>query len=115
MMSPPTGDGPIIPETAPERNTVDGLLETGWLLVAILVPLGANLWARQPFEPPKAALLRSLTWVMAGLWLADCLLARCHWQLGRPVAAREALERALQLDPDNAAALALRQAVGAGP
>ncbi len=51
-------------------------LEAGWLLTAILVPLAINLWARQPFEPPKAALLRTLAWLMAGLWLADCLLIR---------------------------------------
>ncbi len=38
-----------------ERNLADGLLEVGWLLVAILVPLGVNLWASQPFEPSQAA------------------------------------------------------------
>ncbi len=52
------------------------MLEVGWLLVAVLVPLAINLWARQPFEPTKAALLRTLTWLMAGLWLTDCLLTR---------------------------------------
>ncbi|MCP4544179.1 MAG: tetratricopeptide repeat protein [Chloroflexi bacterium] len=49
-------------------------LEMGWLLVAILVPLWVNLWAQQPFEFSKAALLRTLVWVMVGVWLADCLL-----------------------------------------
>jgi len=62
-------------------HAADALLEAGWLLVAILTPLGVNLWARQPFEPPKAALLRSLVWLMAGVWLASCLLAhRSPWR-----------------------------------
>jgi O-antigen ligase/Flp pilus assembly protein TadD len=52
-------------------------VEMGWLLVAILVPLWVNLWAQQPFEFPKAALLRTLVWVMVGAWSAGCLLG---WQ-----------------------------------
>lgn len=50
------------------------LLEIGWLLTATLVPLWVNLWADQPFEPSKAALLRSLVWLVAGVWLIECLL-----------------------------------------
>jgi putative inorganic carbon (HCO3(-)) transporter len=61
--------------TSGEGTLADTLLETGWLLTAILVPLAINLWARQPFEPPKAAVLRSLVWVMAGIWIADCLVS----------------------------------------
>lgn len=53
---------------------IDTLLEVGWLLVAVLVPLAVNLWAKQPFEPAKAALLRSLVWLMAAVWLAGCAL-----------------------------------------
>jgi putative inorganic carbon (HCO3(-)) transporter len=56
-------------ENASKTALLDDLLEIGWLLVAILVPMGINLWARQPFDPPKAAILRSLVWVMAGVWL----------------------------------------------
>jgi putative inorganic carbon (HCO3(-)) transporter len=56
------------------------LLEMGWLLVVILVPLWVNLWAQQPFELSKAALLRTLVWVMAGVWSADCWLT---WQSPR--------------------------------
>jgi hypothetical protein len=40
----------------PTENLGDALLEAGWLLVAILVPLIVNLWARQPFDPPKVAI-----------------------------------------------------------
>jgi O-antigen ligase/Tfp pilus assembly protein PilF len=47
------------------------LVEIGWLTLAILVPLWINLWADQPFELSKVLLLRSVTWLLAGLWLAD--------------------------------------------
>ena len=60
----------------PEHRPLDTVLEIGWLLTAALVPLLVNLWGRQPFELPKAALLRSLVWVMVAVWLADLLLAR---------------------------------------
>ncbi len=52
------------------------LLEVAWLLIALLIPLAVNLWAQQPFEPSKAALLRTLVWAMAGLWLVGGLLER---------------------------------------
>ena len=51
-------------------------VEVGWLLIALLIPLAVNLWAQQPFEPSKAALLRTIVWAMAGLWLAGGLLER---------------------------------------
>ncbi|MFN2290687.1 MAG: O-antigen ligase family protein [Anaerolineae bacterium] len=54
----------------------DSLLEASWLLAAILTPLAVNLWGSQPFEPFKAALLRSVVWVMVGLWLAGGLAVR---------------------------------------
>ncbi len=88
------------------------VLEICWLLVALLVPLAVNLWARQPFEPPKAALLRSLVWVMAGLWLVDAMLRpqgyRRLWTGLRrnpllwpvlAVAATQVLSTALAVDP----------------
>jgi O-antigen ligase/Flp pilus assembly protein TadD len=52
------------------------LMEVGWLLIALLIPLAVNLWAQQPFEPSKAALLRTIVWAMVGLWLAGGLLER---------------------------------------
>lgn len=55
-------------------SLVDGLLEVGWLSVAILAPLAVNLWAQQPFDPWKAILVRTLVWAMGALWLADYLL-----------------------------------------
>ncbi|MGQ9600259.1 MAG: hypothetical protein ACUVWZ_12680 [Anaerolineae bacterium] len=92
-----------------ERSPADGLLEAGWLLVAILVPLGVNLWAKQPFEPAKAAVLRSLTWIMTGLWLMEALVGRrvpgCRpqgnplWAPALTVAAFQVLSSVLSVDP----------------
>jgi O-antigen ligase/Flp pilus assembly protein TadD len=50
--------------------------DISWLLLVILGPLGVNLWGRQPFELPKAMLMRTLVWLLAGLVLADYLLTR---------------------------------------
>ena len=66
---------------APKRDDaisqpLHALVEVGWLLIALLIPLAVNLWAQQPFEPSKAALLRTIVWAMAGLWLAGGLLER---------------------------------------
>ena len=92
-----------------ERSPADGLLEAGWLLVAIWVPLGVNLWAKQPFEPAKAAVLRSLTWIMTGLWLMEALVGRrvpgCRlqgnplWAPALTVAAFQVLSSMLSVDP----------------
>ncbi len=45
-------------------------------MLAVLVPLTVNLWGQQPFELSRAALARTLVWALAGLALADALLAR---------------------------------------
>jgi O-antigen ligase len=66
----------FVRRAAPEGRLADGLVEAGWLLTASLTPLVINLWASQPFEPPKAAVMRSLVWIMAGCWLVDCLTTR---------------------------------------
>lgn len=50
------------------------VLEVGWLITALLIPLWVNFWAEQPFELSKALLLRSLAWLLAGLWMADWLV-----------------------------------------
>ena len=43
----------------------------GWHLLAILAPLWINLWGQQPFDLPKAALVRTLVWVLTGMALAE--------------------------------------------
>jgi O-antigen ligase len=57
-------------QLAPVRS-LDGLLEGGWLLIAVLLPLWVNLWADQPFELSKVLLFRSLVWLLTAAWLAD--------------------------------------------
>jgi hypothetical protein len=99
----------IMPDPGQQHNPLDAVLEMGWLLVALLVPLGINLWARQPFEPSKAALLRSLAWILAGLWLVDGVRSRRFpWRdlRGNPLlwpalafAATALLSTALAVDP----------------
>lgn len=44
-----------------------------WLLLVVLVPLWVNLWGQQPFELPKVSLMRTLVWLLAGLFLTDLL------------------------------------------
>lgn len=44
-------------------------LALGWLLLATIVPLAINLWGQQPFELPKAAIMRTLVWALATLTL----------------------------------------------
>ena len=39
--------------------------------MAILAPLWINLWGQQPFELPKAALVRTLVWLLTGMALAE--------------------------------------------
>lgn len=58
---------------ASELRWVDSILEMGWLIAAVLVPLWVNFWAHQPFELSKVLLLRSIAWLLTGLWLADWL------------------------------------------
>jgi hypothetical protein len=41
---------------APKRDDaifqpLHALMEVGWLLIALLIPLAVKLWAQQPFEP----------------------------------------------------------------
>jgi len=56
------------------RNRIESSLELGWLLVAVFTPLWVNLWGLHLFDYSKAALMRSLVWVMAGIWVASRIL-----------------------------------------
>ncbi len=58
-------------EQLPPVRSSDILLEGGWLLIAVLIPLWVNLWADQPFELSKVLLFRSLVWLLAAAWLID--------------------------------------------
>lgn len=60
------------------------ILETGWLLAAVLTPLWINLWGSQPFDPAKISLLRWLIWLLAAVWLADWLARPRPWRSELP-------------------------------
>jgi len=47
----------------------DGLLEAGWLVALLTIPLFFNIHSERVFEPDKLALLRSLALVMSAVWL----------------------------------------------
>jgi O-antigen ligase len=53
----------------------DQVVEGGWLLIALALPLYFNVYSSRTFEPDKVALFRSLAVVMAGAWLAGRLAA----------------------------------------
>jgi O-antigen ligase/tetratricopeptide (TPR) repeat protein len=63
-------------EQSTARRSLDSLLEGGWLLIAVLLPLWVNFWSDQPFELSKVLLFRSLVWLLAGLWMVDQLVGR---------------------------------------
>ena len=70
----------------------DGLLEAGWLVAILAIPLFFNIHSERVFEPDKLALLRSLALVLSAVWLVRLVDARAWRDLGR-------------LRPSNAAAI----------
>jgi tetratricopeptide (TPR) repeat protein len=64
----------------------EGLIEAGWLVAILTIPLYFNIHSERVFEPDKIALLRSITVVMATAWLVRFIdkrgwrdLSRLHW------------------------------------
>jgi hypothetical protein len=49
----------------------DGLLEAGWLVAVIAVPLFFNIHSERVFEPDKLVLMRSIAVFMAGIMLVS--------------------------------------------
>lgn len=47
----------------------DGIIETGWLSVLIVLPLFADIHANRVFEPPKVNMLHLLVLLMLTAWL----------------------------------------------
>ncbi len=47
----------------------DQVIEAGWLLALVIVPLFFNVYSNRVFEPDKLALLRSIAVLMAAAWL----------------------------------------------
>jgi Flp pilus assembly protein TadD/O-antigen ligase len=64
------------------------VLETGWLLIAVLAPLWINLWGSQPFDPAKISLVRWLIWVMGAVWLGTLIGNRLSVN-GKPITEHE--------------------------
>lgn len=46
----------------------EGLLEAGWLVAVLAIPLFFNIHSERVFEPDKIALLRSIALIMAAAW-----------------------------------------------
>ncbi|MBN1401758.1 MAG: tetratricopeptide repeat protein [Anaerolineae bacterium] len=55
----------------------DKIIEAGWLLALVVVPLFFNVYSSRVFEPDKLALLRTIALVMALAWVAK-------WAEGAP-------------------------------
>ena len=51
----------------------DKLLEAGWLLAVILVPLHYNVFTSRTFEPDKLSILRSLAIILCCVWIVKLL------------------------------------------
>ena len=57
----------------------DGLLEAGWLVAILAIPIFFNIHSERVFEPDKLALLRSIALIMAAVWLVG-LIDRRGWR-----------------------------------
>ena len=59
------------------------ILEIGWLVIAMIIPLWVNFGTQRPFDPPKVFLFRTLIWFLTSLVCARYLLVpgriRLHW------------------------------------
>lgn len=47
----------------------DSVMEAGWLLALLVVPLYFNVYSSRVFEPDKLSILRSIALVMIGAWV----------------------------------------------
>jgi tetratricopeptide (TPR) repeat protein len=60
----------------------DKVLEAGWLMAVVLVPLFFNVYSSRVFEPDKLTLLRSIALLMVAAWLIKILEASVHGAQG---------------------------------
>ena len=61
----------------------DGLLEAGWLLALLLVPVFFDVYSRHPFDPDKAMVLRLIALVMAAAGLVRAVEGWRGWRRPR--------------------------------
>ena len=60
------------------------ILEAGWLVAAIVVPLFFNIYSQRVFEPDKLSILRSIALAMVAVWLVKLADEGLH--LDKPLA-----------------------------
>jgi MFS family permease len=51
----------------------EGVIEAGWLVALVVVPLFFNVYSVRSFEPDKVAVFRSIVFVMISAWLLKLL------------------------------------------
>lgn len=68
----------------PRRALTHRFLESGWLSIAMLVPLAINPWGQNVFSLPKATILRTVVVFLVAVWTVDRLFA--EKRPDRPVA-----------------------------
>jgi hypothetical protein len=66
----------------------DKVLESGWLLAAIMAPLFFDVYSSRVFEPDKITLVRSLAVVMCAAWLIRVLESGLRLRGDQPEASR---------------------------
>lgn len=59
----------------------DKVIEAGWMVLAVVVPLFFNVYSHRSFEPDKIALMRSIVLLMGLAWVIKMLEAG-SWKLG---------------------------------
>lgn len=66
------------------------LLEAGWLVAVVLIPLYFNIYSDRVFEADKSLLLRTIALVMVAAWLVVMIerWAEGRWQGGTPAGIR---------------------------
>lgn len=62
-------DAGVDPTDRSAERLCDGLIEAGWLVALVAVPLFFNPLTNRSFEPDKIAVLRVVVLVMVGAWL----------------------------------------------
>jgi len=74
----------------------DKVMEAGWLLVIIIVPLFFDVYSSRVFEPDKLGLLRSIAALMAVAWLIKWAEERVGGTNARKEGMRQKLDRFLR-------------------
>ena len=63
-----------IVDSFPVRSSWSRSFEFGWLFAAVLVPIAANPWGQNPFEPLKVAVLRTIVFGLVLAWALQAFI-----------------------------------------